>query len=104
MKASPAVLPKPLPMHCSTSSTGRTLGKSITAIKEQLFTRYAQTPVWVTILHGRFAEKADVLANELRLTFNIARLAVIHISPILGVHTGPAIVGAAVIPWSLWKT
>ena len=87
----------------STVSTGRTLGKSITAIKEHLFNRYAQTPLWVTILHGRFAEKADILANELKLKLNIARFEVIRISPVLGVHTGPGIVGAAVVPMELME-
>lgn len=87
----------------STVSTGRTLGKSITAIKEHLFNRYAQTPLWVTILHGRFAEKADILANELKSKLNIARFEVIRISPVLGVHTGPGIVGAAVVPMELME-
>ena len=87
----------------STVSTGRTLGKSITAITEHLFNRYAQTPLWVTILHGRFAEKAEILANELKSKLNVARFEVIRISPVLGVHTGPGIVGAAVVPMELME-
>jgi DegV family protein with EDD domain len=55
----------------STVSTGRTLGKSMTAIAEHLHQQYAPTPVWVTILHGRFAEKAEILANELKAKLNI---------------------------------
>jgi len=87
----------------STVSTGRTLGKSINAIAEYLFNKYAHTPVWVTVLHGRFAEKADVLAAELRSRLNIAKLEVTRISPVLGVHTGPGIVGAAVVPMELME-
>jgi DegV family protein with EDD domain len=85
----------------STVSTGRTLGKSMTAIVEHLHEKYAQTPVWVTVLHGRFAEKADALASELKGKLNIAKLEVMRISPVLGVHTGPGIVGAAVVPMEL---
>jgi DegV family protein with EDD domain len=85
----------------STVTTGRTLGKSINAITEYLLNKYAQTPLWVTVLHGRFAEKAEVLANELRAKLNIAKLEVNRISPVLGVHTGPGIVGAAVVPIEL---
>jgi fatty acid-binding protein DegV len=59
--------------------------------------------VWVTILHGRFAEKAEVLANELKSRMNIAKLEVVRISPVLGVHTGPGIVGAAVVPMELME-
>jgi DegV family protein with EDD domain len=87
----------------STASTGRTLGKSITAIAEHLYNMYAHTPVWVTILHGRFAEKADLLTNELQSRLNIAKLEVVRISPVLGVHTGPGIVGAAVVPMELME-
>lgn len=87
----------------STASTGRTIGKSITAIAEHLYNMYAHTPVWVTILHGRFADKADLLANELKSRLNIAKLEVVRISPVLGVHTGPGIVGAAVVPMELME-
>jgi DegV family protein with EDD domain len=87
----------------STVSTGRTLGKSMTAIAEHLLHRYTQTPVWVTVLHGRFTEKADSLANELQARLNIKKLEVNRISPVLGVHTGPGIVGAAVVPMELME-
>lgn len=85
----------------STVTTGRTLGKSIHAIVDQLLARYAQTPVWVTVLHGRFAEKAEMLAEELQGKLNVAKLEINRISPVLGVHTGPGIVGAAVVPMEL---
>ncbi|HUE98981.1 MAG TPA: DegV family protein [Anaerolineales bacterium] len=87
----------------STVSTGRTLGKSINAIAEHLLNKYAHTPVWVTVLHGRFAEKAEILANELKAKLNIAKFEVRQISPVLGVHTGPGIVGAAVVPMELME-
>ncbi len=87
----------------STVTTGRTIGKSINAMTEYLVNIYAHTPVWVTVLHGRFAEKAEVLANELRAKLNIAKFEVNRISPVLGVHTGPGIVGAAVLPMELME-
>ena len=85
----------------STVGTGRTLSKSINAIAEHLQQKYAQTPVLVTVLHGRFAEKAELLANELKAKLNIAKFEINRISPVLGVHTGPGIVGAAVVPIEL---
>jgi DegV family protein with EDD domain len=87
----------------STVATGRTLSKTMSIITEHLHNRYAQTPVWVTVLHGRFAEKADALANELRNRLNTARMEITRISPVLGVHTGPGIVGAAVVPMDLME-
>lgn len=87
----------------STVSTGRTITKSMNVITEYLQAKYARTPVWVTVLHGRFAEKAEILANELKLKLNVARLETSRISPVLGVHTGPGIVGAAVVPMDLME-
>jgi DegV family protein with EDD domain len=87
----------------TTVTTGRTIGKSINSIVEYLFNKYDDTPVWITVLHGRFAEKAEILTNELKVKLNVARLEVSRISPVLGVHTGPGIVGAAVVPMELMK-
>ncbi|MBI5353096.1 MAG: DegV family protein [Chloroflexi bacterium] len=85
----------------STVAKGRSIGKSMTMITEHLKEKYGNTPLWVTVLHGRFAEKADVLTSEFKEKLNIAKLEVMRISPVLGVHTGPGIVGAAVVPMSL---
>lgn len=87
----------------TTVTTGRTITKSMNSIAEYLQSRYAHTPLWVTVLHGRFAEKAELLANELKVKLNVARLEVNRISPVLGVHTGPGIVGAAVVPMELME-
>ena len=87
----------------STVTNGRTLKKSIVAIADHLVEKYGSKPVWTTVLHGRFAEKADVLANELKQKLNIAKMEVQRISPVLGVHTGPGIVGAAIVPMELME-
>ena len=85
----------------STVTNGRTLAKSMTAIVEHLHEKYGNTPLWVTVLHGRFAEKADALSNEIKQKLTIAKMEVQRISPVLGVHTGPGIVGVAVVPMEL---
>jgi DegV family protein with EDD domain len=87
----------------STVTTGRTVGKSIIAIGDYLLSKYGSAPVWVTILHGRFAEKAEMLASELKEKLKITQLEVMRISPVLGVHTGPGIVGAAVVPMEVMQ-
>jgi DegV family protein with EDD domain len=87
----------------STVTTGRTIGKSILSMAGHLYSKYANTPVWVTILHGRFAEKAAVLTSELEQKLNITKLEIRRISPVLGVHTGPGVIGAAVVPIELME-
>ena len=85
----------------STVGNGRTLTKSIGMISDGMREKYGNTPVWVTVLHGRFAEKADQLAAEFKEKLNVAKLEVVRISPVLGVHTGPGIVGTAIVPMEL---
>jgi DegV family protein with EDD domain len=85
----------------TTVKTERTINKSISTLADHIHEKYGNAPVWVTVLHGRFAEKADILAKELQEKLNIAKLEVNRISPVLGVHTGPGIVGAAVVPMDL---
>jgi len=85
----------------STIGKARTINKAIEAIADHLEKEYAQTAVQVTILHGQFADQAQVLKDVLSKRLNVAMIEVMRISPVLGVHTGPGIVGAAVCPASL---
>jgi DegV family protein with EDD domain len=85
----------------STVGNGRTLSQSINIITNNMLEKYGSTPVWVTVLHGRFAQQADALTAELKGKLNIAKLEMRRISPVLGVHTGPGIVGAGIVPMDL---
>ena len=86
----------------STVGKERTLSKAISSIAEHLAKMYgSQTPLWVTVLHGQFEEKAHELVAQLKQKINIGKLEIMRISPVLGVHTGPGIVGAAVVPMEL---
>jgi DegV family protein with EDD domain len=85
----------------STVGNGRTLSKSMNMLTDSVREKYGTTPVWVTMLHGRFADKADLLAAEFKEKLNVAKLEVVRISPVLGVHTGPGIVGAGIVPMEL---
>ena len=85
----------------STVGNGRTMNKSMGMIVDAMSEKFGNTPVWVTMIHGRFAEKADMLASDLKKKLNVAKMDMVRISPALGVHTGPLIVGAAVVPMEL---
>jgi DegV family protein with EDD domain len=85
----------------STVKSERTINRSISTLVNHVYEKYGNTPVWATVLHGRFAEKAEMLTKELQEKLNIAKLEVMRISPVLGVHTGPGIVGAAIVPMNL---
>lgn len=87
----------------STIGRARTMNQAISSIAEYLAKQYdRKTPVWVTVIHGQAADRAEQLAATLKELLNIGKLDVIRISPVLGVHTVPGVVGAGVVPMTLF--
>ena len=99
----PVIRVDPADGKYSTAGKERTIRKSLESIADSLAKKYADQAVWASVLHGRFAGQADVLAELLRQRLNLAQLEILRISPVLGVHTGPGIVGAAVTPMELME-
>jgi DegV family protein with EDD domain len=87
----------------TTVAKERTASQAMMAITNHLYTMYQNTPVWVTVLHGRLQKSAEDLSHQLEDKLNVAKLEILRISPVLGVHTGPGIVGAAVVPIHLME-
>ena len=79
----------------------RTVSRAMTGIVDYLQGVHGDTPLWVMVQHGRLAEQAEALSREVNERLNVARMEILRISPVLGVHTGPGIVGAAVMPIDL---
>jgi DegV family protein with EDD domain len=86
----------------STVGSGRTLKKAMEMIRGYLAQTYGKsTPLWLSVMHGQFADQAEALAALLKETLNAARVEILRISSVLGVHTGPGIVGVAAVPYAL---
>ena len=81
----------------------RTIKRSLEKIAANLADKFGDQPLWVSVMHGRFAEQAEQLSALLSKQLKIGKLEVLRISPVLGVHTGPGIVGAAVTPLALME-
>lgn len=81
----------------------RTIPQALTTIREHFTNIYQNTPVWTTVIHARYLSQAEALTKELGENFNIARMEMSRISPVLGVHTGPGLVGAAAVPMNLME-
>ncbi len=86
----------------STLGKNRTIKRNLDFIVSYLQQTYGDAPLWAMVLHGRFHSAANDLAQKLEENLNLARLEIGRISPVLGVHTGPGIVGVAVTPMSLF--
>jgi DegV family protein with EDD domain len=86
----------------TTVARGRTLQKALDQIVEYLNQIYgSETPMWMTIQHGRLPQRAKELAQRMKDRLNIVREEALRVSPVLGVHTGPGIVGMAIVPMAL---
>jgi fatty acid kinase fatty acid binding subunit len=85
----------------TTVAKGRTVSQNLATIVDHIADMYGSIPLWATVLHGRFAESADELAKSMTERLNINKMEILRISPVLGVHTGPGIVGTAVMPMEL---
>ncbi len=88
----------------STVGKARTLRKTLTMMADHLAEMYQDdSPLWVSVMHGQLADQADEFAAMLKERLPIAHLETLRISPVLGVHTGPGIVGATVVPMRLME-
>jgi DegV family protein with EDD domain len=88
----------------STIGKERTIPKALDSIVDYISRIYGRDiPLWVSVLHGAYAEQASILAQLAREKLNVGKLEILRISPVLGVHTGPGIVGLAVVPLQLME-
>lgn len=87
----------------TTVSKARTVPQALDTIARHLEEKYGNTRLWVSVMHGRFAGPAEQLAAKLSEKLHIGQLDILRVSPVLGVHTGPGVVGAAVAPLSLFE-
>lgn len=87
----------------STLGKARTITRAVAEIVEHLKEEYGEKAVWVSVMHGQYVEQAQELAQKLSESLNVKKLEILRISPVLGVHTGPGIVGAAVVPVSVME-
>lgn len=88
----------------STVGKERTMLKALTSLVSFLESVYgSDEPLWISVMHGQFAAQADNLASLARERLNVVKLEILRVSPVLGVHTGPEVVGAAVVPMRLME-
>jgi DegV family protein with EDD domain len=87
----------------STVGKERTMQRALNTITEHLQKMYGSKSLWVTVLHGQFQDQADILAAMVQAKLNVAKIEILRISPVLGVHTGPGIVGVAAVPIELME-
>lgn len=82
----------------STVGKERTLPRAISNITSHLKEMYGETPLWTTVLHGQLEDEAAALLQSLKDKLQVHRSEIMRVTPVLGVHTGPGIVGVSAVP------
>jgi DegV family protein with EDD domain len=86
----------------STVGRGRTIAQALDVMTGHLEHLYGSTLMLATIVHGRLPDAAALLATKLSEKLNIDHIETMRVSPVLGVHTGPGLVGVGVVPSALF--
>jgi len=80
----------------------RSLPKALVLVADMVRDKIgAGKKVWAHVLHGQAQAEAEQLANLLRERMECAYLQIGRVAPVLGVHTGPAIIGLAYAPYEV---
>lgn len=83
----------------SSAGRGRTLNQTMDSIIEHLCRLYdTQGSLWVTVMHGQIPDVAKSFAEAIQSRLDVSRLDILRVSPALGVHVGPGVIGASVMP------
>lgn len=67
--------------------------KSVKAMSNEIRERYAGKEISIAVVYGEQLENAKSLLNELKETLNVTKTYITQVSPVLGVHTGPGLLG-----------
>jgi DegV family protein with EDD domain len=88
----------------STLGKERSIPKALEGIANHIAKVYGkETPLWISVLHGQLAEQANKLAELVQGKVKVGKMETLRISPVLGVHTGPGVIGLAVVPMHLME-
>jgi DegV family protein with EDD domain len=102
LKLKPVITVEKTDGKYNTLGRGRTMQQTMTTIVDYFVTTFGtSTPLWITLMHGQLPDKAAIFEGMLKAKLKVARLDVRRVSPVLGVHTGPGVVGASAMPIEL---
>jgi DegV family protein with EDD domain len=73
----------------------RTRAKAVRRILEIMATRVRELPVHAAVVHADVLDEAERLRQEVASLFNCRELYVTDITPVMGTHGGPGVLGMA---------
>ena len=76
-------------------SRPRTKRQSVQRLLQEMKRRLGARPAHIAVLHTNVPEEAEEFRKRVESTFNCVELYVTEFTPVMGIHTGPGLLGAA---------
>jgi DegV family protein with EDD domain len=73
----------------------RTKARALRFIVDEMRRRIADRPLHVAVFHADVIEEAEALRDTIARSFNCVELYVTSLTPVMGAHTGPGVIGTA---------
>jgi len=81
--------------HVDVLTRPRTKSKALQVMLEEMAKRVDSQPLHAAVLHAAAPEEAAELRRAIERRFNCSELLVTELTPIMGAHTGPGVLGVA---------
>ena len=81
--------------HVDVCARPRTKSKAVQIMLQQMAEQVDSRPLHVAILHADAPEEAQTLRQTIAQRFECAELYVTELTPVMGAHTGPGVLGVA---------
>jgi DegV family protein with EDD domain len=81
--------------HVDVLTRPRTKAKALKIMLGEMADRVDSRPLHAAILHAAVPEEAEELRQQIERRFNCAELYVTELTPVMGAHTGPGVLGTA---------
>jgi DegV family protein with EDD domain len=79
--------------HVDVFAKPRTKPKAVRIMLEQMEERAKGKPIHAAVLHADVPEEAEQLRQRIARQFNCHELYVVELTPVMGAHTGPGVLG-----------
>jgi fatty acid-binding protein DegV len=76
-------------------SRSRTRSRALARIVQEVEDGAAGRPVHVGVFHADAEEDAELVADRIEESVKVVERLVVPVTPVIGAHTGPGLVGAA---------
>jgi DegV family protein with EDD domain len=84
--------------HVEVFAKPRTRRRAIRLVLREMTERIGRHPIHVAVFHADVPEEAEVLRQKVAERFNCVELYVAEFTPVMGIHTGPGVLGVVFYP------